>query len=63
MIEIKLKFLMHLSLLLFLIQPCFQNNVLKEVPFTTIEETLKTNQRAACDGDILHMERPTATKV
>ena len=40
-----------------------QYNVIRKDPFAALAETLKTNQRASCDGDVLHMECPTGTKV
>jgi len=40
-----------------------QYNVIRKDPFAALAETLKTNQRASCDGDVLHMECPTGTKI
>eukprot|EP00092_Neocalanus_flemingeri_P006155 GFUD01006626.1.p1 GENE.GFUD01006626.1~~GFUD01006626.1.p1 ORF type:complete len:507 (+),score=68.06 GFUD01006626.1:299-1819(+) len=58
-----MKLKISLALFLFTIHDCFQYNVIRKDPFATLAETLKTNQRAACDGDILQMECPTGTKI
>ena len=38
-------------------------NVIRKDPFASLSETLVTHQTASCDGDILHMECPPATKI
>ena len=39
------------------------HNVIRKDPFAILAETLKTNRRAACDGDSLQMKCPIGTKV
>jgi len=58
-----MKFRVSVVLFCLTIQECFQYNVIRKDPFATLAETIRTNQRAACDGDILHMECPTGTKI
>ena len=38
-------------------------NVIRKDPFASLSETLVTHQTASCDGDLLHMECPSATKI
>ena len=38
-------------------------NVIRKDPFASLSETLVTHQTASCDGDVLHMECPPATKI
>ena len=41
----------------------FSHTLLQKVSYGTVAETLKTYQRAACDGDILSMDCPEETQV
>eukprot|EP00091_Calanus_sinicus_P010016 TRINITY_DN23277_c0_g1_i1.p1 TRINITY_DN23277_c0_g1~~TRINITY_DN23277_c0_g1_i1.p1 ORF type:complete len:103 (-),score=19.98 TRINITY_DN23277_c0_g1_i1:58-366(-) len=50
-------------LVVLILQGSLMYNVIRKDPFATLAETLKTNQRAACDGDSLQMECPIGTKI
>ena len=58
-----MKLLISSWIIIIIICESVQYNVIRKDPFAALAETLKTNQRASCDGDVLHMECPTGTKV
>ena len=45
------------------VRPGSGYNVIRKDPFASLSETLVTHQTASCDGDVLHMECPPATKI
>eukprot|EP00092_Neocalanus_flemingeri_P002661 GFUD01002849.1.p1 GENE.GFUD01002849.1~~GFUD01002849.1.p1 ORF type:complete len:542 (+),score=83.31 GFUD01002849.1:251-1876(+) len=56
---------LEISLTLYLVNllTCARLNLIREAPFATLEKTIKTNNRSACDGEILHIDCPTGTKI
>ena len=58
-----MKYGVTIILFLLVVNNTHHYNVIRKDPFAKLAETLKTNQRAACDGDSLQMECPIGTKV
>ena len=58
-----MKYGLNMFIFLLVVNNTHHYNVIRKDPFAILAETLKTNQRAACDGDSLQMECPIGTKV
>ena len=55
--------LKHNLLFLLILHNICCYNIVRRDPFAILAQTLKTKQRAACDGDSLKLECPQGTKV
>jgi len=55
--------IVQLILLCFTFNQSLLYKVVRKDPFATLADTLKTNQRASCEGETLHLECPSGTKI